>query len=256
MAKPSRDPSVEDEPHLRAGRFQPDASEARADRAMARNRREGMTEDEQVEHSVWVEPGLSRELSGEQPEGTLTYAEWLDKRRAQVLPSTSWIVTAFVAALATPWAVLGAFSGTGQTVFSIAMITIVGPVVEETLKVSAALYVVEKKPFLFQSAVQIAVCAIAGGLSFAAIENLLYFHVYVKDPSALYIQWRWTVCVGLHVGCSFIAGLGLIRIWRETWRTQTRPKLSLGYPYLLTAVVIHGLYNTLAVGLHFADFRF
>ena len=256
MAKLPNSPSIRDEPHLRSDRFQRDPSEARIDRTMARKRGKEVSEDEQVEHSVWEEPGRSRELSGEPPKGTLSYAEWLDKRRSGTLPTTSWAMTILLAEIGGLWAVLGAFWGQGQTMFSIVAIAVFAPVAEETLKVSASLYIVEKKPYLFRFPLQIAICAAASGLVFAAIENFLYTRMYVPNPTQGYIRWRWTVCVGLHVGCSFIAGLGLIRIWRETWRTHTRPRLSLGYPYMLTAVVIHGVYNAFAVALHFAKFRF
>jgi len=256
MAKPSRNPSIADEPHLKGGSFRSDPSEARVERRMASKRREETSEDERIEHGVWEEPGLSRELSGGPPEGTLSYADWLDLRRSQTLATTSWAMTILLAEVGGLWAVFGAFWGQGQTVFSIIAITVFAPVAEETLKVSAAMYVVEKKPYLFRSAWQIAICAIASGLVFAAIENFLYTGMYVPNPTPRYIRWRWTVCVGLHVGCSCIAGFGLIRIWCETWRTHTRPKLSLGYPYMLAAVVIHGAYNTFAVGLHVAKFRF
>ena len=256
MGKQRSDPSINEEPHRRGTGYRADPSEARAERASAKARRKAMSEDEKVEHGVWDEPGISPELAGAPPEDALTYADWLDKRRGQVLPSTSWAMTLFLAELAGPWAVLGALWGSGRTFFSIVAIVVFAPVIEETMKVAAALYVVEKKPFLFRSSLQIAVCALAGGLTFAVIENLLYIHVYTRSPSSFFIWWRWTLCTSLHVGCSFIAGLGLARIWRETWRTHTRPRLSLGYPYMLTAVVIHGLYNVLAVALHVAKVRF
>lgn len=136
------------------------------------------------------------------------------------------------------------------------MLTIAGPVTEELLKAALALWIVEKRPFRFQSSLQIAVCLIASGLVFAAVENVLYLVVYIDDPSRELIWWRWTVCVALHAGCSLIAGLGLIRIWRQTMETKSRPQLALGAPYMATAIVIHGVYNAFCVALAVSGFEF
>ena len=103
---------------------------------------------------------------------------------------------------------------------------------------------------------QIVICALAGGLVFAVIENFLYLHVAIKNPPEWLIYWRWTVCVALHTGCSLIAGLGLMRIWADTTVNRVRPRLSLGSPLLLTAVIIHGCYNGFAVILSLAEQTF
>ena len=62
----------------------------------------------------------------------------------------------------------------------------------------------------------------------------------------------WTVCVVLHCGCSLIAGLGLMRVWRMTMATRNRPDLNLGTAYLIVAIVAHRTYNALAMGLEWA----
>ena len=253
MTSPPTDPSLAGEPHLRGGGPRPDPSERRARKTL----RPGRTpsEDEQAEQSVWDEPGLSAELAGKPAPGAVTYAAWLEKRRAGTTAARSWRTVFLVALLSGPWAVLGAFWGSGQTVFSIVILTVFGPVVEETMKLAAASYVTEKKPFLFRSAGQIALCAFASGVCFAALENLLYFNVYIPEPSSRLVVWRWTICVTMHAGCSAIAGLGLIRIWRDTWRRRARPRLTLGAQYLGAAVVIHGSYNGLMLALHVFWFR-
>lgn len=256
MRKPRSDPSVNAEPHMRAEPLRIDPSEAKAERNLDKARQGAMSQDEAIDHSVWDEPGLSSDAMAARPKDALTYAEWLDLRRAQVLPSTSWTVSLCLALLAGPWAVLGALWGAGQTLFSVVAIVVFAPVIEETMKVAAPLYVVEKRPFLFRSSRQIAVCALAGGLAFATIENLLYIHVYVRDPSALLIWWRWTICTTVHVGCSFIAGMGLMAVWRDTWRTHSRPRMSSVYPYMLTAVLVHAAYNAVAVVLRLGKIGF
>ena len=247
MSDPSNDPSIFHEPHLRGTPSRPDPSEKRADRTLEKARRRDATADRKVEHGVWDEPGISPDLAGDVPDGELTYARWLDLRRAQTTAARSWATTAAIALCAGPWAILGAFYGSGQTAFSIMAICVFGPVVEEVMKIAAAMYVVEKKPFLFQHPVQIAMCAVAAGLAFAAVENLLYLYVYVPNPPTWLIWWRWTVCVTMHTGCTLVAGLGVMRIWRDLWERRARPRLQLAYPYLVTAIVIHGVYNAFAV---------
>ena len=96
----------------------------------------------------------------------------------------------------------------------------------------------------------------AGGLIFAAVENVMYLNYLIPKPSADIIQWRWTVCTALHMGCSLVAGFGLIRIWRRTMANQTRPQLALGSPLFCTAIVLHGLYNGLAKLLHLTGHSF
>jgi RsiW-degrading membrane proteinase PrsW (M82 family) len=132
----------------------------------------------------------------------------------------------------------------------------VGPVIEEVLKIALATWIVEKRPYLFKSAGQIIVAAVCSGLVFAAIENLIYLHVYVPNPPLGLIAWRWTVCVGLHVGCSTVAANGLVRVWRNCVENFEKPQLSRAASYITAAVVIHGTYNSLAVVASFSNYRF
>jgi len=250
------DPSVRAEPHLRGMPLQLDPSERRADRTLAASESKGEDEDQRVEHTVWDEPARSDALSGPVPEDAVTYARWLRKKRSQVLPATSWAVTFFIAEIAGLWAVIGAFMGSGQTVFNVVAATVFAPVVEEIMKVSAALYVVERRPYLFRSGVQIALCAVMGGLLFGVLENVLYMNVYVPNPARGLATWRWTVCTALHVTCSFIMGLGLIRVWAAAERHCTRPQLSLAYPFTVAAIVLHAGYNTAAALLHALHYTF
>ena len=267
--RPSNDPSVEHEPQHQDGPFEGDPSEARA----ARNADQGTeSDDDRVEHSVWDEPGLSEELSGAAPPDALTWSGWLEEKLAKSNAWSSWGITFAAAAVAGPMAVAGTFcstfSGSTTTWFGILTLIVFGPVLEEMMKVALPLWIVEKRPYLFRSRFQIALCTIAAALVFAAIENVLYLGVYIRDPTETLVVWRWTVCVALHAGCSLVAGLGLMRIWsgifvgHRTWPAvssespASRPNLALGAPYIMTAVVIHGTYNALTVVLGALDFRF
>ncbi|MGI9627234.1 MAG: hypothetical protein ACR2QM_10395, partial [Longimicrobiales bacterium] len=76
------------------------------------------------------------------------------------------------------------------------------------------------------------------------------------DPTPALVYWRWTVCVALHMGCSLVAGLGLMRIWSRTVATLIRPDLARGAPLMASAIVIHGAYNTMAVAMESLLFQF
>jgi protease prsW family protein len=260
MKKPSHDPSISHEPHLQGSDFETDASEHNVQRKTEGPSRAPASENEQVEHTVWDEPGLSKELAGETPVGELTYPTWLETRQRETSAGTTWLVTLGVSLLAGPWAILGAFinplvSG-GSTAFGIGAIIIFGPVIEEMLKVGTALILIEKRPFLFRSPVQILICVLAGAGVFAVIENILYLYVYVPDGPEGLAQWRWTICVFLHMGCTLIAGMGLIRMWQDVWRRRGRPRIAIAFPYLVIAMVVHGSYNGFAVILDLMDFHF
>ncbi len=240
---------IENEPHLYAAPlsekpFAEDPSEAKAAEQLRREQA-AATEADAVEHTVWSEPTLAGELVGEPDEQQVTYRGWLTKKIEQTTWPASLSTMIIVALAAGPWAVLGAmyvgvFSGSG---FAILMYTVFGPVAEEVAKVAAALWVVEKRPYLFRSLWQIFFCAACGGLAFAAIENLLYIYVYVPEHTPEFVHFRWTVCVFLHVSCSLVAGVGLARIWDNAIRNLHPPRLAMGVPWFVIAMAGHGLYN-------------
>ncbi len=242
MERPSRDQSIGHEPHLQNRAFESDPSERRTPASLASKQAPPTTVDA-VEHTVWDEPTLSPELAGHCDESQLTYPRWLAQRIAETSAAKSWLVTLLVAVVAGPWGVLGALSGISGGSFALAMIVVIGPVTEEIMKVAAALWVIEKRPYLFKSVWQILLCAAAGGAAFAFIENLMYLYVYLPQHSSKLAAWRWTVCVGLHMNCSFVAGVGLARIWDNAIRERRRPQLWLGLPWLFMAMVAHGVYN-------------
>ncbi len=246
MTEPHHEHGVENEPHLQSSNFESDPSEARADRVLHRERLQESDAD-QVEHNVWEEPALSADLVDSPGEDQLTYPRWLEAGIQKTTFLESMAVTLLVALAAGPWGVLGAFwtasFGIGWQGVGLLAVVVFGPVTEEVTKIAAAWWVVEKRPYLFQSIPQILFCAACGGAAFAAIENLVYIYVYVPEHSLAFVQFRWTVCVGLHISCSLVAGLGLARVWDNAIRNRHRPKTALGIPWLVTAIIGHGLYN-------------
>jgi len=255
-SKDGHDPSVLQEPHLREDTaFRADPSEERAARIIGQEA--GCQRDtSRMEHSVWDEPGISPALVGQAGDRESPYACWLLHGRQQTSGLRSWTLTFLCALAAGPFGVVGIFFGGGRTLFSVMAIVIFGPVAEEMMKVAMPLFVVEKRPYLFQNRAQIVICGLCSGLAFAAIENLLYVYVYIEEPSPMLVQWRWTVCVLLHTGCTMVNSLGLLRIWKDVWARLGRPRLGLGFSYAVTAAVIHGVYNGVALLLSFGQYRF
>ncbi len=252
MRSPERDPSVWKEPHMRAGGFEPDPCEPHGES------NEGAvqsSEENRIQHSVWGEPTLSTDLSGAQPDAVPTYSRWLRERRARTSPAGSWLLTMALAAAAGPLALVGALWGSGQTIFSLLSIVLFTPIVEETMKAAVAFYVVEERPYLFRSPTQIVVCVLTGAFVFAAVENLLYLNIHVRDASAALVQWRWTVCVALHVCASALAAIGLVRVWNDVWRRPGKARIALAGPWLIAAMILHGTYNAAAVVMDVVGYR-
>jgi len=239
------DDSQQSQPHG-LPKFQGDPSEQKAAELLARERAKA-TRTDAIEHTVWSEAALSVDLAGTPGEDQLTYSGWLAEKIQETSFLKSWWLTLLIALAAGPWGVLGAMAGSGSSSFGVLMVTVFGPVAEEVTKVAAALWIVEKRPFLFRSFGQILICAACGGLAFAAIENVIYTQVYFPHHTADFSRFRWTVCVALHMGCSSIAGIGLVRIWLATMRDLSPPRLALGIPWFVAAMVIHGLYNFTAM---------
>ena len=242
----SHDPSIEHEPHLRQNAFTPiDEAEFVAERELAASIE---SPSDRVDHSVWEEPALSAEMVGGAPADAATYGAWLSQRMAETPASLSWWVTAGIAAVSGLFAVVGTLlRGSGGLGLGggLMMVCLVGPLTEEIMKAALSMWVVEKRPYLFQSPWQIALTAAASGLMFAVVENLLYLNVYIPNPQAGIIAWRWTACVALHVICTSVAGLGLIRVWQDCVQHGRRPQLTRASAFLASAVAIHSAYNTL-----------
>lgn len=202
-----------------------------------------------VGQGAWDEPALSLDLAGERPSHVETYAQWLTAKVASFSWAKSWGFSLVIALGSGLWAVAGAMLGQVQSgsMFGLLVIVVFAPLAEEMLKASAALITIEKWPYVFRSPAQIILCCMAAALGFSVLENLLYLKLYIPDPTATIIWWRWTVCVLLHTSCSTIVSLGLVRIWRQTMTSGTAPRVSLGTPYIITAATVHGIYNFIAI---------
>lgn len=236
--KPDGRSGVEFEPHLRAGRFRADPSDAHPPPVPS-------AKEPDVDHSVWDEP---ERLTVAPPAGAVTYAAWLETGRLAASPRRAWLLALALAAVAGPWSILGALVGSieGGSMLGLLTVVVFGPVVEEICKVSAVMIVIERRPFRFTHRAQVLLACLASGLVFALIENQFYFHFSETGPTPQLIAWRNSVCLVLHAGCSLIAGLGLVRMWEASMRARVRPRPEHAATAITVACVIHGAYNLLA----------
>lgn len=244
----SRDASVTAEPWMQGAAFTPLAGDIPA--AIEASHADGKSPilplADLAEHSIWDEPTTSSQLTAKPDAGAVTWFGYYRFKAEQTSAAKTWWVTLGIVLLSGPLAILGAlfngYSGNG-----LVMVVLMGPTVEEILKLALPLWVIEKRPWLFSQGGQLIVCGFAGGMAFAIIENWVYLNIYVPNPSQLLIVWRWTVCVLLHVSCSLIACMGLIRVRHQMHATQTRPQLYHGAGWITAAIVLHGSYNLVAI---------
>jgi len=236
--------SVEREPALSGGPAKPDPAETRAAPVG-----DPPSELEALRDSVTGEPALP------QYRDPTEWSRWLDQKRAQCSLPGNLAVTVLAAVVAGPFAIFGALyagqQGWGPGVYAV----VFAPVIEELLKQSGMIYVLEKKPYRAFAAWQFLVAALISGLAFGAIENLVYVGRFaaVLSPNELarLAAYRWTVCTSLHVGCAAIASLGLVRVWRKHARQGGPVELAPAVPWFVVAMGLHGLYNLAAVFIEF-----
>ena len=279
------DPSIAHEPHGDPGPKRPDPSVAKAKRILDK-RPTDSEELARTGQSVFDEPNIHSagdheiirqdwscshcdynlrglavghpcpecghvELYRPPPVASESYQTWLQRRMVGVSPAMGWYVAGGVVLLGGPWSVLATLMGTqGQGVGAqwslLIAVTIFGPAVEEVMKIAAAAFVVEQRPYLYQREGQIMFSAAGSGLIFAAIENFIYLNISFPNPDVTMVLWRWTICVALHVGCSLIASRGLVHVWRQAIREYRKPRITRALPMLVWAIVIHGSYNAFA----------
>ncbi len=182
------------------------------------------------------------ELYRPPPPGEASFGAWYARRKEAASSSRTWLVIALAMVFGGPWAVVGAMWNWMPSVWGP---VVLGPATEEVMKIAAIALVIEKRPYLFADAWQIKLAAIGGALGFAIVENVLYLTVYVASPSLGLMMWRWTVCVGLHLGCTSIAVLGLVKVWEDIAREQRAPRMTRAVGSLVLAIILHGAYNGL-----------
>lgn len=229
-----RDPhSVWAEPHLLGERKElPAAASAAAGARDDLNR---------AQNSVFSEPALAGEHSH------VLYEETLKRKRSETSVWTAVATVCLAGLLAGTFSIIGVIFSGSLGLPAMAYFAVAGPVIEEILKISGIVYLLERRPGSLTASWQLPLGAAVSALIFASIENVLYTKFYMRGltPEALasLSTFRWTVCTALHVGCTLVATMGLQRVWRDTVLRGRPVNLTGANTYLAAAIVIHGLYN-------------
>jgi len=190
------------------------------------------------------------QTSAPPPVQQVSYTNWLRAKIAATSEEKTWMITAVAAMLGGVWAVLAAMwnnSTVGGSMLFVAVIF--APVIEEIMKVALAAWIVEIKPYLFKHERQVRIAIIASGAMFGILENIYYSLVVlpaVGAPESMYL-FRWIVCTALHITTTIVSSIGVAKVWREATVNLREPNLDSAYPWLIAAMVLHGLYNGGAV---------
>jgi len=126
---------------------------------------------------------------------------------------------------------------------------VAAPIVEEAVKPCGVYWLLGRRPHILISQRYTAFLAALAGLSFGIIESLIYVFVYFPEHSANLVIWRFTACLLLHTGCSYIVGFGINRGLVDWVRGEVR-FMGGNWRFFLAAMIIHSAYNVFA---YFAD---
>ena len=137
-------------------------------------------------------------------------------------------------------------SGIGSW-FGLLVLVFLGPFLEETLKQSGAICQLEKMPGSLRYGWQFFLSGMLGGAVFSVLENLIYQHIYLRtlppEKLADVMEFRWTMCLALHILCTVVSSLGLRRVWRESIEKERPCRIIDAFPWFIAATAIHGFYN-------------
>jgi len=239
--------NIDHEPALGHGPIRPDPAERRPDDSYVP--RDGI---EAARDSVLNEPALgARQVQAD-------IGGWIVQRRAACSKAGNIAVTFAAALLAGPFAVVGAFLSARQGWPGLAYAVFFAPIIEELLKQSGMVFLLERYPYRLYARWQFVFSAVVSALCFAAIENVLYTFVYVQPWDvrswAVFVVFRWTVPTAMHVTAAVVASLGLIRVWHRQQRDGRQADLTAAFGYFVAAIAVHGVYNFLAIPLGFLLF--
>lgn len=248
---PSKDPDIRNEPHLRPGKVVSGFDPA-IDAPLGFNSQPtefSERSDEDIDHSVWDEPSLTPDVQASTPSSALTYANWLDRRRADWSEFNAWTVTLGVVMLSLPLAAVAAIiSWTTGNVFFVSDVFVAclaGPMLQEICKIAVPLWIVEKRPYFFTTWFQFFVLALATATAFAVVSNFILTLV-VREITMPIFLFQWVGVLGLNLITAAISTYGLETIWRNSINSGKPPKLDDGYPYFATAI---GLHVVFAIGI-------
>lgn len=174
----------------------------------------------------------------------------VEDRRESTPRWRRWLAVAAGALIAGPFAILGAlFFNSTAGVAGVLLVVVVGPVVEESMKGFAAIFMAEFRPWLVPAAAALVGMTVVSGLVFAVVENFWYLEVLIDDPSARITTVRWIFGPLVHGVGALLVGIGAARMWRRSIASGRRADFNVVRPWIVGAAIWHGGYNALATVL-------
>ena len=132
------------------------------------------------------------------------------------------------------------------------LLPIVGaPVIEEALKPTGVYILLARWPFVVRNQLYTAAIAGLAGLAFGLLESTAYVLAFADDAPGWFPLYRFTIPVAMHTTASFIVGLGINQGLAD-WVGGRAPLPRRSRNLYLTAIALHGVFNTVALALSFA----
>jgi RsiW-degrading membrane proteinase PrsW (M82 family) len=133
------------------------------------------------------------------------------------------------------------------------VIFIGAPLIEEALKPIGVYWLLIRWPQALKGQLHTAALCGLSGLTFGAIESLVYVSLYYPEGGDEFVLFRFTVPLAMHAIASFIVGLGLSRAvidW-AAGRGAFPKRFRNAY---IAGAGLHALYNTTVVILALSGF--
>jgi hypothetical protein len=236
---PSTDPSVFDEPWMKDNQ-----AVRMTDRPLDPNQ---LSKSDDPEKSVWDEPGIASALTGDLPADAVTWFGWYQANARQIPLLTSWQITVAAAIASGLFASLTVLMMQLHVQAQITVTIVLLPIFQELMKIVIPIWICEKRPWLFQSPIQIVFCGVVSALMVSTAANVFLISVVFKNAPTWIVLWRLVVCPALQVLCSLVASIGLVKVWRGIQARRGMPQLSDGAWWITAAMLIHGGYNAAAL---------
>ena len=156
-----------------------------------------------------------------------------------------------IALLGGAFGILGAFFQEAQTGGLLLLPFLGAPIIEELIKPSGVYLLLARWPRLLRGQLHTALLAAVAGLSFGVIEAVVYVTLYVPDPPAWFVTYRFTLPLVLHAAASFIVGLGINRGLLD-WAGRGWPLPKATRNFYLAGIGLHAAFNTTVTALAIA----
>ncbi|MCA9296337.1 MAG: hypothetical protein KC983_07460 [Phycisphaerales bacterium] len=189
-------------------------------------------------------------------------ATMIDERRAATRPWARRLIWAGAILVSVPASIFGLVSstllveGAGWGLTAV----VLGPLVEQMLRIAGLLWIVEKRPWLITRGGDLIVAAclvgvvygvtVVGLLSVASLADdrwVPFLRLFLGLPDIpLWARW---VLVPMHTMTAGIAGLGLFRIYRSGPGAGLATDTAPGFAWFVAAMVVHVIFNVALVAL-------